>query len=128
MATPSYQVPPPPPPMYGPAVGGVRKEEGKWGLVAGILLMLSGIVAIGVGIYYAFVGAVIGAFFGAGPLMAIICGGIPLICGIFGLLGGIFAIKRTHWAIALIGSILCIWSILGILALIFLIVGKDEFH
>jgi len=127
MATPSYQVPPPPPPMYGPAVGGAKKEEGKWGLVAGILLILAAIIVIGIGIWWAALGTL---FLFVGPVGALgtICFSIPLICGIIGLLGGIFAIKRTHWAIALVGSILCIWSIFGLLALIFLIVGKDEFH
>lgn len=57
-----------------------------------------------------------------GQAMAI-CFVVPLILGLIGLLGGIFSIKRKKWGIALIGSILTA----NILALIFLIVGKNEF-
>ena len=64
-----------------------------------------------------------------------VCGAITLIFGLFLLVGGIFAIKRVHWMIALIGSILGIFtigpmfagSILSLIALILLFLAKDEF-
>jgi hypothetical protein len=66
---------------------------------------------------------------GGGALYA--CAAIPLIFGIIGLLGGIFAIQRKHWGLALVGAILVLISpgiIFGILGLIFVIMGKDEFQ
>ncbi len=64
-----------------------------------------------------------------------VCGAITLIFGLFLLVGGIFAIKRVHWMIAVIGSILGIFSIgpmfagsiLSLVALILLFLAKDEF-
>ena len=64
-----------------------------------------------------------------------VCGAITLIFGLFLLVGGIFAIKRVHWMIAVIGSILGIFSIgpmfagsiLSLIALILLFLAKDEF-
>lgn len=63
------------------------------------------------------------------------CGLLILIFGVFLLMGGIFAIKRTHWGISLIGAILGIFSIgplflasmFSIIALILLVLSRDEF-
>jgi hypothetical protein len=51
------------------------------------------------------------------------------VLGILSLIGGIFALKRKLWGLALAGSIASIISssILGILAIIFLAMSKDEF-
>jgi hypothetical protein len=52
------------------------------------------------------------------------------IIGILSLLGGISALQRKRWGLALAGSIagiFCNSAILGILALIFNVMSKDEF-
>jgi len=64
-----------------------------------------------------------------------ICGAVMLIFGFFLLLGGIFAIKKVHWMIAFIGSLLGVFtigplfagSILSLIALVLLFLAKDEF-
>jgi len=58
-------------------------------------------------------------------LMAI--GIVLLAFGIVALVGGINAIKRRRWGLALAGSILSLPGILGILAIIFVSLGKKEF-
>jgi len=52
-----------------------------------------------------------------------------LVFGVIALVGGIYALKRERWGLALAGSILAIPSggILGILAIIFVALGKKEF-
>jgi hypothetical protein len=55
---------------------------------------------------------------------------IVLVFGIIALSGGISAIKRRRWGLSLAGSILSlpIMPILGILAIIFISLGKSEFE
>ena len=61
--------------------------------------------------------------------ISIIVGIVLLAFGIITLVGGIYAIKRRKWGLALAGSILAlpVGSILGILAIIFVSLGKNEF-
>lgn len=70
----------------------------------------------------------IGWFFGIGWLSAI---GAPLIVfGIVAIVGGIYALRREVWGLALAGSICALigpWGILGVLAIIFVSLGKGEF-
>jgi len=54
--------------------------------------------------------------------------GIVLLAfGIVALVGGINAIKRRRWGLALAGSILSLPGVLGVLAIIFVSLGKKEF-
>jgi hypothetical protein len=52
-----------------------------------------------------------------------------IILGVLSVIGGIFALKRKHWGWALTGSIAnaLTATTLGILAIIFVAMGKDEF-
>jgi len=52
-----------------------------------------------------------------------------LIPSIISVIGGIFAIKRNKWGWALAGSICAVLcsNILGVVALVFIIMGKKEF-
>ena len=54
---------------------------------------------------------------------------VLLVFGIIALIGGIYAIKRQKWGLALAGSILALpaGGILGILAIIFVSLGRKEF-
>jgi hypothetical protein len=98
---------------------------------AGILCIIAGAIGVITGIVVATVGSIWGAFlfffFGVGWLGAI---GAPLIIlGIIAIVGGIYALKRRIWGLALAGSICAIiGGILGILAIIFVSLGKGEFE
>ncbi len=52
---------------------------------------------------------------------------VTIALGALAILGGIFAIQRTHFAIALVGGILSVPSIIGLIGLILVVVSKDEF-
>lgn len=58
-----------------------------------------------------------------------IVGVVLLILGIISIIGGVFAIQRKKWGWALAGSICSILcsTILGVLSLVFVIMGKKEF-
>ena len=95
---------------------------------AGILTIIGGIVAIAFGAVFSTVGT---AFLYGIPgleLMAGVGGGIVAI-GVISLIGGIMALKRKSWVFALIGAILAVFPVipLGILAIIFVSMGKNEF-
>lgn len=59
----------------------------------------------------------------------IIIGIVSLAFGIVSLVGGIQAIRRKAWGLALAGSILAIpaSALLGLLSIIFVSMGKEEF-
>ncbi len=68
--------------------------------------------------------------FGISSTVIMIVGIVVLVFGIIALSGGISAIKRRWWGLSLAGSILSlvIMPILGILAIIFVSLGKEEFE
>jgi hypothetical protein len=100
---------------WKPTVGGILA------IIAGALQMIFGTLgATGV----SFVGGIIGM----GWLSVIFA---PLIVfGIIAIVGGIYALLRKIWGLALAGSICALvgpWFILGVLAIIFVSLGKREF-
>jgi len=98
---------------------------------AGILCIIAGAIGVIAGIAVAMIGSIAGAFlfffFGMSWLGAI---GAPLIIlGIIAIVGGVYALKRRVWGLALAGSICALvgGGLLGILAIIFVSLGKGEF-
>jgi hypothetical protein len=96
--------------------------------VAGVLAIIAGALEVIFGMVFA-IGVGIGAgIIGMGWLSAIFA---PLIIfGIIAIVGGIYALRRKVWGLALAGSICALigpWFILGILAIIFVALGKGEF-
>ncbi len=96
---------------------------------AGILAIIAGAIQVIFGTIFATVAGFVGAFIGMGWLGAI---GAPLIIfGVIAIVGGIYALRRRVWGLALAGSICALigpWFILGILAIIFVALGKREFE
>ena len=63
------------------------------------------------------------------PISWMITGGIFVVLGIIALAGGISAIRRKRFVLSLAGAIFALLSgILGILAVIFISLGKREFE
>lgn len=96
---------------------------------AGILCIIAGSIGIISGIVVSLLGGLIGGFFGL-PWPSLF--GIPsLIFGIIAIVGGIYALRREVWGLALAGAICALigpWAILGLLAIIFVSLGKGEFN
>ncbi len=103
---------------------------------AGILSIIAGAIQVIFGLALSTIlaiGGVAGAFAsipGMGGVMAAI--GVPLIIiGIVAIVGGVYALKRRVWGLALAGAICAVigpWGILGVLAIIFVAMGKGEFE
>ena len=58
-------------------------------------------------------------------------GGPLIVIGVVAIVGGVYALRRRIWGLALAGSICALmgpWAILGILAIIFVALGKSEFE
>jgi hypothetical protein len=96
---------------------------------AGILSIIAGAISGVSGIVVATIGGIGGAFIGMAWLSAV---GAPLIVlGIVAIVGGIYALRRRLWGLALAGSICALfgpWVLLGILAIVFVSLGKGEFE
>jgi len=69
-------------------------------------------------------------FVSGAAVWVMVAGIIVLVFGIIALTGGISAIKRRRWGLSLAGSILSLFimPILGLLAIIFVSLGKGEFE
>jgi len=66
-----------------------------------------------------------GVFGGPGPVLFLMCAGV---LGVVAIVGGISAIRRKRFGLSLTGAICALPSvILGILAVIFVALGKREF-
>jgi hypothetical protein len=97
--------------------------------VAGILSIIAGVVSVLVG-----AGAI-----ARGELVYRmmwhwrweVVGVIALALGVVAIIGGIFAIRRQAWGLALAGAICALFPphlcVLGILAIVFVALSKDEF-
>lgn len=72
----------------------------------------------------------LGDIMGVTSTWLMIGGIIVLVFGIIALSGGINAIKRRRWGLGLAGSILSLFimPILGVLAIIFVSLGRKEFE
>ena len=63
-----------------------------------------------------------------GSIVAVVAA-VPIVLGIVAIIGGVYALERRRWGLALAGSIcslFCLW-LFGILATIFVAMGKGEF-
>lgn len=102
---------------------------------AGILSIICGGFGVIIGSVIALLGGsvawMVGVPFFVPRLLGLI--GVPMIVlGVVAIIGGIYAVRRRLWGLALAGAICALLIppqlILGILAIIFVILGKDEFE
>lgn len=109
--------------------GTLAKDKSSSPVAGGILAILAGVLALGQGLIYMAGSAVVNL-----PGALCLCGGIDFLFGAAAVFGGICAIKREHFAIALIGALLgmlglglLIGFLFGLIALILIALSKDEF-
>ena len=102
-----------------------QKKETAMPTIGGILILLASLLyLVGGGVVTAGSSFFISVGGGAG----VVCGVGLLILGIISFLGGIFAIQRKNFAIALIGGIFVVVTVIGLIGLILVAVSKDEFE
>lgn len=102
---------------------------------AGVLCILAGIADVAFGILIILAAGIarqVFAFTEMGRVIELIIAISPLwfVLGIVAIVGGIYALRRKVWGLALAGSICALsgCSLFGILAIIFVAMGKDEFE
>jgi hypothetical protein len=92
----------------------------------GILSIVTGVIIGFVALFVFILGAALGTEGAAGAIV-----GLVLIAfAIVEIVGGVFAIRRRRWGLALAGAICAVFSslILGILAVVFIVMSKQEFE
>ena len=138
--------PPGSPPAYGPPgtapmYGAPAKPQTMMPMIGGIMLIVAGILSIANwGYILAFFATdpTVAGFMGMVPGLAtlvFVCGAIFIVLSIITLLGGVMAMRRKMWGLALVGSILGLFtigffgisSLLSFIALIVLIIARKEF-
>ncbi len=105
-----------------------QKKESAMPLAGGILILIGSIIYFAVG-GLAVAGGTIASSIDLeeGSAWAIACGAIIVVLGVVSVLGGIFAMGRKNFALAIIGGVLTIPTVLGLIGLILVAVSKDEF-
>jgi hypothetical protein len=105
------------------------KPQTNFALVGGIFCIIAGLI----GMFFSVLVIAFGysILFLIGSSIALVCGSIWIIFSILAIIGGIFALQKRNFAMAVVGSVFalfCAFGIFGIIALIFVIVGKNEFE
>ncbi len=106
----------------------MQKKDSSMPLVAGILLIICSLGYFGIGIWFMGAGtSIMGLTEDVGGDIFAACGALIAVLGVIVLLGGVFSIQKRHFGLALVASILSLGTMLGIVALILVIISKDEF-
>lgn len=104
------------------------KKDSVLPMVGGALIIVGALVYF----YWAYGLAVAGNALGFMPFniddILTVCGVIFAVLGIISVLGGVFALMKKHYGLAVLGGVFSIVSILGLVGLILVIVGKDSFE
>ena len=116
---------------WKPTVAGILDIIVGVGDLIGVLFMIGAILLLGssaefLGMTEAdFAPLTIGALMG----ILVVTTAFMAVIGILALMGGIYATQRKKWGLALAGSIAAALgsTLIGVLAIIFLAMGKDEF-
>jgi hypothetical protein len=127
-------------PVYGPAI----RTHSSMPLFAGIMVIIAGLAAIGMGFLYLTMGAsdLDGSGVTLPPEVSLedvqdvlsVCGSLAILFGVIAIIGGVFTIQRKHFALAIIGALFgmagvgfLLGALLALIALILIAVSKQEF-
>jgi hypothetical protein len=128
-----------------PAYAPVQKHKSAMPVVGGVLILIAGLLAIGMGLMYLALdvnqledsGVTLPPEVSTQDLQNIlyICGAVVLIFGIIALLGGVFAIQRKSFVLAVCGGIFgmigigfLFGAVLSLIGLILVLVSRHEFQ
>lgn len=122
---------PPPPPW------GAHEDRGRpslYLLMAGVLIVLGGVAAIGEAVYiFAFSSP--STIISSIPVSLGLLAGLMLVYGVFALSGGVVAMMRMYWPLTILGAVCSIvalgWfyvsALLGAIGLVLLAMTRTEF-
>jgi len=120
--------------IYSDAPMGSANRDTRGGLViAGVLMVIVGVLAFGSGFMYLAVSGVVHDFYG---IDLGCCGVLELFFGMGSLVGGAFAINRKHFHLALVGALVgvltvgpfFVGSIMSLIAVILVAMGHQDFE
>jgi hypothetical protein len=128
-----------------PAYAPVQKPKSAMPVVGGVLVLIAGILAIGMGIFYIALdasqvedsGVALPSELTTQDLQNILdaCGAVLLVFGIIALLGGIFSLQRKHFVLGVFGGIFgmigigfFLGAVLSLIGLILIVVSRHEFQ
>src|SRR4030042_4264204 len=124
----------------GTPVASATAQKSAVPLVAGIYLIIAGVLGLawwglvvaGGGAISGYIGSVPGMEIVTGVLL--VCGAIGIIFSIIALLGGVMSVQRKSWRLLLIGSIIgllsigwIIGSILSLVAIHLIAISRKEY-
>ena len=115
----------------GNSKSGLLTAGGVLSIIGGVLELIGGGILVGIGIEYIMGGPfrlILDIIVVIESLAIVIIVGILILAlGAIGVAGGISALNRKRFGLSLAGAICALPSILGILAVIFVSLGKREF-
>lgn len=109
---------------------------------AGVLEIIAGALDLAFGLVLLLLGGTLSGILAASgapailswfPFPILVGAATPLfVLGTFAIVGGSFAIRRRSWPLALAGAICALFppqlTLLGAVAIVFIVLGKDEFN
>jgi len=119
-----------------------RTADRTWKPVtAGVLSIVSGALCLALGLLLLLIGGTLSGVLAATGLPNVLSfipvpilgiAAVPVILlGIGAIVGGSYAVRRRMWPLALAGAICALFppqlTLLGVLAIVFVVLGKDEF-
>ncbi|MFC1913407.1 hypothetical protein ACFLX7_04375 [Chloroflexota bacterium] len=116
---------------WKPVVAGILNIFAGVIHLIGFIGVIIAIIAIGSGVHlWQYAPEIFPTAIGLAQTILIIIAVFLAISGILPLVGGIYSIQRKKWGLALAGSIAAIFGtvLLGILAVIFTAISRDEFE
>ena len=123
--------------LYDQYVGteGARYNKASSGLtIGGVMALLAGVLALGQGLLYIVVGQAISSYAPSSGYLCL-CGGLDALFGIVSIGAGVFALQRKHFGLAVVGAVfgmlglgLIIGFVLGLIAVIFIAICREEFR
>jgi len=118
--------------------GGLLSAGGILSIVAGVFELIAGGIMVALVSFSIPLRLWLSSFLPGGwfehswavvPIWLIIMGGLLLVLGIIAIVGGVSALRRKSFGLSLAGAICALLSVpLGILAVIFVSLGKREFE
>ncbi len=120
------------------AMGERTSYETSRPLIAGMALIIAGILEMASGAMVLLMGGTIGGLIGDGGVsdFLAIFGALVLIFGLIALIGGVAAVRKKYWPIAVVGGVVAIFGIgpsflgtvLGLIGLALLVISRKEFE